>query len=315
MIKLLYAMKSYCYHIHTINCSVTASSLACTDGFVLCCDHRKMHRSCRTCPTPSRKARCPMSWPTSSRSCGKTLVCRSPTTELLSTSWTTLLASESLVTAGAGALVRVSSVFKGGSHICSPIDCLFCRHQLPQRIGQNLQGRLPAHWAGCAAIPSQNHWYHRGTVRLQRVALQVSNQVRHKQNPYGTVTSRRLSVLFLFVVDRMFDVGGQRSERKKWIHCFEGVTCIIFCGALSAYDMVLVEDDEVVSWGPPPPPPSNTLWHIESSLIDWELTLFLCDLTEPHARVPPSIQQYLQPQVLRTDLHRAFPQQEGSVWR
>uniref|UniRef100_A0A8C4X2L8 Guanine nucleotide binding protein (G protein), alpha transducing activity polypeptide 2 n=1 Tax=Erpetoichthys calabaricus TaxID=27687 RepID=A0A8C4X2L8_ERPCA len=45
---------------------------------------------------------------------------------------------------------------------------------------------------------------------------------------------------------RMFDVGGQRSERKKWIHCFEGVTCIIFCAALSAYDMVLVEDDEVV---------------------------------------------------------------------
>lgn len=45
---------------------------------------------------------------------------------------------------------------------------------------------------------------------------------------------------------RMFDVGGQRSERKKWIHCFEGVTCIIFCGALSAYDMVLVEDDDMV---------------------------------------------------------------------
>ncbi|XP_070601221.1 guanine nucleotide-binding protein G(t) subunit alpha-2 isoform X1 [Erythrolamprus reginae] len=44
---------------------------------------------------------------------------------------------------------------------------------------------------------------------------------------------------------RMFDVGGQRSERKKWIHCFEGVTCIIFCGALSAYDMVLVEDDDM----------------------------------------------------------------------
>lgn len=42
-------------------------------------------------------------------------------------------------------------------------------------------------------------------------------------------------------------MGGQRSERKKWIHCFEGVTCIIFCGALSAYDMVLVEDEEVVS--------------------------------------------------------------------
>ncbi|ORY07721.1 guanine nucleotide binding protein, alpha subunit [Basidiobolus meristosporus CBS 931.73] len=40
----------------------------------------------------------------------------------------------------------------------------------------------------------------------------------------------------------MFDVGGQRSERKKWIHCFEGVTSIIFCVALSEYDQVLLEE-------------------------------------------------------------------------
>ncbi|VDP03558.1 unnamed protein product [Soboliphyme baturini] len=44
---------------------------------------------------------------------------------------------------------------------------------------------------------------------------------------------------------KMFDVGGQRSERKKWIHCFEGVTAIIFCVALSEYDMVLAEDEEM----------------------------------------------------------------------
>lgn len=44
----------------------------------------------------------------------------------------------------------------------------------------------------------------------------------------------------------MFDVGGQRSERKKWIHCFEGVTAIIFCVALSDYDLVLAEDEEMV---------------------------------------------------------------------
>ncbi|KAJ9481049.1 hypothetical protein VN97_g12457 [Penicillium thymicola] len=41
---------------------------------------------------------------------------------------------------------------------------------------------------------------------------------------------------------RMIDVGGQRSERKKWIHCFEDVGCLIFVVALSGYDQCLVED-------------------------------------------------------------------------
>ena len=49
------------------------------------------------------------------------------------------------------------------------------------------------------------------------------------------------------VVDSMFDVGGQRSERKKWIHCFEAVTSIIFCVALSEYDQVLLEESGQVS--------------------------------------------------------------------
>lgn len=44
---------------------------------------------------------------------------------------------------------------------------------------------------------------------------------------------------------RMYDVGGQRSERKKWIHCFENVTAIIFMVAISEYDQKLVEDDTV----------------------------------------------------------------------
>ena len=45
---------------------------------------------------------------------------------------------------------------------------------------------------------------------------------------------------------RLVDVGGQRSERKKWIHCFEDVTAIVFCVALSAYDLTLAEDESVV---------------------------------------------------------------------
>ena len=45
----------------------------------------------------------------------------------------------------------------------------------------------------------------------------------------------------------MFDVGGQRSERKKWVHCFEGVHCLLFVAALSGYDQCLVEDKTAVS--------------------------------------------------------------------
>jgi guanine nucleotide-binding protein G(i) subunit alpha len=44
---------------------------------------------------------------------------------------------------------------------------------------------------------------------------------------------------------RMVDVGGQRSERKKWIHCFQDVTALIFCVALNEYDMKLFEDETV----------------------------------------------------------------------
>lgn len=44
---------------------------------------------------------------------------------------------------------------------------------------------------------------------------------------------------------RMFDVGGQRSERKKWIHCFENVTAVMFLVAISEYDQKLHEDDSV----------------------------------------------------------------------
>ncbi|ORX69819.1 guanine nucleotide-binding protein subunit alpha [Basidiobolus meristosporus CBS 931.73] len=44
---------------------------------------------------------------------------------------------------------------------------------------------------------------------------------------------------------RMLDVGGQRSERKKWIHCFENVTAIVFMVAISEYDQTLIEDETV----------------------------------------------------------------------
>jgi len=56
------------------------------------------------------------------------------------------------------------------------------------------------------------------------------------------------------IVERMFkingvdfkfiDVGGQRNERRKWIHCFENVTAVIFVAAISEYDQFLYEDEK-----------------------------------------------------------------------
>lgn len=41
----------------------------------------------------------------------------------------------------------------------------------------------------------------------------------------------------------MFDVGGQREERRKWIQCFNDVTAIIFVTACDSFNMMLLEDE------------------------------------------------------------------------
>eukprot|EP00514_Thraustochytrium_sp_LLF1b_P001746 CAMPEP_0184518976 /NCGR_PEP_ID=MMETSP0198_2-20121128/6375_1 /TAXON_ID=1112570 /ORGANISM="Thraustochytrium sp., Strain LLF1b" /LENGTH=345 /DNA_ID=CAMNT_0026909451 /DNA_START=309 /DNA_END=1343 /DNA_ORIENTATION=+ len=39
----------------------------------------------------------------------------------------------------------------------------------------------------------------------------------------------------------LIDVGGQRNERRKWFHCFDGVHAVIFVAAISEYDQTLFE--------------------------------------------------------------------------
>lgn len=44
---------------------------------------------------------------------------------------------------------------------------------------------------------------------------------------------------------RVLDAGGQRSERKKWIHCFQDIDAVLFVLAVSEYDQTLYEDERV----------------------------------------------------------------------
>ncbi|CAO3610919.1 unnamed protein product [Cunninghamella blakesleeana] len=46
------------------------------------------------------------------------------------------------------------------------------------------------------------------------------------------------------IIYHMYDVGGQRSERKKWIHCFENVASVLFVVSISGYDSCLAEDKD-----------------------------------------------------------------------
>ena len=50
----------------------------------------------------------------------------------------------------------------------------------------------------------------------------------------------------MFLPVRVVDVGGQRSERRKWIQTFDDVQSVWFVCALSGYDMTLFEDGRTV---------------------------------------------------------------------
>lgn len=47
------------------------------------------------------------------------------------------------------------------------------------------------------------------------------------------------------MIFRMVDVGGQRSERRKWIKCFDDVRSLLFVVSLTEYDMALREDPKI----------------------------------------------------------------------
>uniref|UniRef100_A0A8C7YNF5 Guanine nucleotide-binding protein G(Olf) subunit alpha n=1 Tax=Oryzias sinensis TaxID=183150 RepID=A0A8C7YNF5_9TELE len=62
-----------------------------------------------------------------------------------------------------------------------------------------------------------------------------------RSNEYQLIDCAQYRLMQLF--EHMFDVGGQRDERRKWIQCFNDVTAIIFVVASSSYNMVIREDN------------------------------------------------------------------------
>ena len=73
--------------------------------------------------------------------------------------------------------------------------------------------------------------------RLPTVGIIETNFVVDAASGKNGKDGRGAKLRFKFV-----DVGGQRGERKKWIHCFEDVRSILFIASLNEYDQMLAED-------------------------------------------------------------------------
>ncbi|KAJ7272046.1 G-protein alpha subunit [Mycena haematopus] len=80
-----------------------------------------------------------------------------------------------------------------------------------------------------------------------------------------SITETRFNIGTLSV--HMFDIGGQRSERRKWIHCFENVTSIVFCTSLSEYAQVLLDPNRMLESMILFESVINSRWFLRTSII------------------------------------------------
>lgn len=97
---------------------------------------------------------------------------------------------------------------------------------------------------------------------------------------------------------RIIDVGGQRSERRKWITCFDNVTSIIFIVALSEYDQVLTESDE------------NRMEESRALFA----TIMMCEWLHNSSTILfMNKKDILEEKILYSDLQDYFPEYEGPI--
>jgi len=93
------------------------------------------------------------------------------------------------------------------------------------------------------ALPENLHYYFSDLERLfDPHYLPNERDIIHCQAVTTGIIETHFSLGYYEV--SMVDVGGRRSERRKWIHCFQDVTSILFIVSLSGYDRCLAED-----WG------------------------------------------------------------------
>jgi GTPase SAR1 family protein len=127
-------------------------------------------------------------------------------------------------------------------------------------INEEVGGAIKALWADPGVLKS---WKRRSEFQIVESVKYYFNEIDRimKEDYVATQQDMLLArvrtsgiVTEKYVIDgvdfEMYDVGGQRNERKKWIHCFENVNALLFLVAISGYDQCLAEDKDGVSAAP-----------------------------------------------------------------
>lgn len=83
-------------------------------------------------------------------------------------------------------------------------------------------------------------------TEIDRIAspgyLPTEQDILRIQTPTAGITEYSFSIYQ--TPFRLIDVGDQRSERRKWLHCFENVTSILLLVAVSDYDQISLDSKE-----------------------------------------------------------------------
>ncbi|KAF8373386.1 hypothetical protein PRIPAC_79815 [Pristionchus pacificus] len=97
-----------------------------------------------------------------------------------------------------------------------------------------------------ASLPDNAHYYLPQLAELLSPDhVPTAEDILHLRIPTTSVNE----IIFSFSNSsiRLIDVGGQRTYRKKWIHCFDGVTAVLFVVSMAAYDQSLDEADTMIT--------------------------------------------------------------------
>ncbi|UMM40913.1 hypothetical protein L5515_017403 [Caenorhabditis briggsae] len=97
------------------------------------------------------------------------------------------------------------------------------------------------HYSYHPMIPDNIHYFF---PHLERIAVSeymptVEDLIHMRQTTLGV---HEISFDYQTQTIRLIDVGGQKTERRKWIHFFEGVTAVMFVCSLSSFNQATEQE-------------------------------------------------------------------------